>query len=234
MNGIEKEGGTPDCSAHNFPSIQSSGGDTSRQDGNEDFAFRPLYQDADAASGGQIRAFKNKGGPGGNIAIEDVKGESYKRGFEAGKSEACNIVQQELDGPIRQFRDATHHYQDCYAQITETFSDPIVRLTLAIARNILGPQFELDLERHASICQHLQSYLKRHYRLSMILNPDDFKSMSGIMACEDPQWHQSAALRVTSDAATPKGKIEIDSVETIPDSLKDNFNREIDVLLNDR
>ncbi len=231
MSGVEKENGTGMNSTHCFPSIQPSAGDDSDQGATADFAFRPLYQNPTSIKDSHPADYRNNHNLSENIPLKEDKGESFNKGFEAGKAEACKIVQQELDVPIRQFRNETHCYQDAYTRITEPYSDHIVQLAMAIAKNILGSHVELNIERLEPISRHLQSYLGRHYRLNMKLNHYDFKSMSDIMACEDPLWHQSTALHITGDESTPKGQIDGDPLEAACENPKEDFFGELEALL---
>jgi flagellar biosynthesis/type III secretory pathway protein FliH len=235
MNKDEKVGRTENHSAHQFPSIQPALEDPSSPNSNANFSFRPLYQSVDDSSGGHSAEFSNRGVQNSRSPIEKIKEDCYKRGFETGKAEACQMARQELDGPIGQFKTETLHYQDCFAQITETYSDHIVRLTMSIVKSILGPDIEFDMDRQKQLHRKLRQLLQRQYQLVMKVKRDDLKTLSDIMACEDPHWHQSQAMQIVDGAdTTSNGRIEADRAGTALERLQNNFSRQFQALLMDR
>jgi hypothetical protein len=234
MNSSEKEGHTEQSSAHHFPSIQPSLEDPARPNSNPDFSFRPLYQGVEGSSGGHLTEFRHKRVQDGPKSIEQVGEDSYQKGFEAGKAEACHRVQQELDGPIERLKTETLHYQDSFTQITKAYSDQIVQLTLAIAKSILGPDIEFDTTRQEEMRRQLRDLLNRQYQLVMKVTGDDLKTLSEIMACEDPHWYQSHAMRIISGADTLEGGRTADSAEATGERLKANFSQEFETPLMDR
>jgi hypothetical protein len=224
MNRVEKESRPENIDTHCFPSIQKSSGKISKSDGQTSQSFRPLYQSAGGTTGDRPIDFSNKEVSDGTNPLEKAKDKSYKRGFEAGKAEGCKIVQRELGAPIAQFRDENGLLTEHYTQITDTYSDEIANLALAIAQRVLGGPLDLKLERLEQIRRQLRSFLKAQYQLSVKMNGDDFKALSEAMACSDPQWNRSAALNILEDADTRMGEIGLENPEAYSGNLRDKFN----------
>jgi hypothetical protein len=231
MNRVEKQSRLENLNTHCFPSIQYSSGNISKRDGEASQSFRPLFQSTGGTTVRHPIDFRNKKASDGANSLEEAKGKSYNRGFEAGKAEGCKIVQQELGAPITQFRNENDLFLECYTRITDTYSDEIVNLALAIAQRVLGDPPGLNLERLEQIRRQLKSFLKAQYQLSVKLNCDDLKALSETMVCNDPQWNQSAALNIIGDADIQKGEIYLENPEESSDSLPDKFNREFDGML---
>ena len=231
MNRVEKERHQENINTHCFPSIQISSGNISNCDHEASQSFRPLYQSTGGTTGGHPIDFRDKKRSDGTNPLEEAKGKSYNRGFEAGKAEGCKIVQQELGAPITQFRNENDLFLEYYTRITDTYSDEIVNLALAIAQRVLGDPPGLNLERLEQIRRQLKSFLKAQYQLSVKLNCDDLKALSETMECNDPQWNQSAALNIIGDADIQKGEMHLENPEESSDSLQDKFNREFIGLL---
>ncbi|MGD8837284.1 MAG: FliH/SctL family protein [Desulfobacteraceae bacterium] len=224
MNRVEKESCPENFNTHCFPSIQKSSGNISKRDGEASRSFRPLYQCAGGTTGGRPIDFSNKEGSDGTNPLEKAKDKSYKRGFEAGKAQGCKIVQRELGAPIAQFKDENDLFIEHYTQITDTYSDEIANLALAIAQKVLRGPLGLKLERLEQIRRQLRSFLKAQYQLSVKLNGNDFKALSETMACSDPQWNRSTALNILGDADTRMGKIDVENPEDSSGSIQDKFD----------
>lgn len=231
MQRAEKDNGSANFASHCFPSIHEASRRSCAQHHEACHSFRPLYQ---FPNGKSVKGSGDTGddhSSSGHPTIEEIRKKSFNKGFEAGKAEACKIVQKELDTPIRQFLDETDRYTHCFTQITDSHSNQIVRLALAVAKRVLGDAFQLDPDRHESMCRQMHSFLTRQYQLNVKFNCEDTQSLNELLVCVNPRWNQSPALNVASDVETQKGRINLIKAEETYDTSEGKFNQKIEEIL---
>lgn len=227
MQRAQKASGSADQNSHCFPSIEKSLEKTSGQSSGACDAFRPLFQSQSDASG--------KGTPGAEKddpdTLEQIREKRFSEGLEAGNIEACRIVERELDAPIRHFLNQNDEFSNSFDKITETYSDHILELALAITQKIIGDPSRLNAACLEPMRRQLQNCLKQHYQLSVHFNSDDIESLTGLLECVRPRWNRSAALNISSDTEIPQGRMQLENAEETFDALKERFIRKFEEMI---
>lgn len=228
MQRAEKQVESDHRNAHSFPSIEKSLEKASCQNHSGCNSFRPLFQFHDDANGKGAHDTGNHSTAGdGPDTLEQIREKRFSEGLEAGKAEACKIVQNDLEAPVHQFLNENDRYSNCFDQITSNYSDHIVGLALAISRKIVGDHSQLNREHLEPISHQLHTLLKEQYRLSAKFNHDDIESLTELLACVRPQWKQSDALDITGDAETCNGQVQFENSDASIETVKDKFKQKV-------
>ena len=232
MQSVEKQVESDHRNAHSFPSIEKSLEKASCQNNSGCNSFRPMFQFHDDATGKSAHDAGNHCTTGdGPDALEQIREKRFLEGLEAGKAEACKIIQNELETPVHQFLNENDRYFNCFDQITSNYSDHIVGLALAISRKIVGDHCQLNGDHLESISHQLHTLLKKQYRLSAKFNRDDIESLTELLACVRPQWKQSDALDITGDDETRKGQVQFENSDASIETVKDKFKQKVEEIL---
>ena len=232
MQRVEKQGESDLHSSHCFPSIEKSLDKASGQSDATCNSFRPMFQFHDEASGeGSRDAGHHPHAGSGPDTLEQIRERRFLEGLEAGKADACKIVQKDLESPIHHFLSENDSYSNCFTQITSNYSDQIVGLAVAIAKKIVGEHSRLSREHLEPISHQLHTLLKEQYRLSAKFNPNDIESLTELLACVRPQWKQSDALDISGDDETLKGQVQLKNADATIESVKDSLKQKVEEIL---
>lgn len=232
MQRVEKRGESNHLNSHCFPSIEKSIDKASGQNDAACNSFRPMFQFHDEASGGGAHDTGNHRKSGnGRDTLEQIREKRFLEGLEAGKTDACKIVQKDLETPVHQFLNENDLYSNCFSQITSHYSNHIVGLALAIAKKIIGDHAHLNGEHLEPISLQLHTLLKEQYRLSAKFNPNDIQALTDLLACVRPQWKRSDALDISSDNETHKGQVQLDNADASIETMKATFKQKIEEIL---
>lgn len=221
MQRAEKQGETDQNNSHCFPSIEKA----CDQNDESCNSFRPMFQPQDKVSGNHNAA------GGGHETLEQIRKKRFVEGLEAGKAEACKIVQKELESPIHQFLNENDRYSDCFSHITNNYSNHIVELALTIVKKILGDPTQVQSEHLEPISQQLQLMLTEQYRLSAKFNHDDIEALTEVLACVRPQWKQADALDIMGDDETRQGQMILGHPDESIEIESDKFKQKVEQIL---
>jgi hypothetical protein len=231
MVSVEKEGAAMNGTSHCFPSIKRDEIPELKDSGDACRLFRPIYQTpSHKQSSSPTNACDDHDN---NKALEQIREKSFKKGYDAGCRDACNIAHQTLAPTLNAFWEAFGSYSNGFTKVTDNASNYIISLALTIAEKILNHQLELDIHRLGSISREFESVLKQTFQLTIELNTEDLQTLSELLDCDHPDWKRkhSAAINITGKNDIGKGNIQPKPSYQNVDSLKPKLLQHIDDVL---
>jgi hypothetical protein len=150
-----------------------------------------------------------------NCAGEDRDSEDIARrkgfelGFDAGKLDACSLVQEELAPQIRSFADAFNTWNAIMMRVEEKSNHQILKMAVAIAEKILGAPPQCCPGSFESLETDLKVRVRKAYQLEFKLNPTDMDALSRLLACENVHWEQWEYIKATGDAEIKRGVLQV-------------------------
>lgn len=215
--------------SHCFPSIKRGEIPESKDSGDACRLFRPIYQ---TPSRERSSSLTNACDDHDNSkALEEIREKSFKKGYDAGCRDACNLAHQALAPTLNEFWEAFGSYSNCFTKVTDNYSNYILSLALAIAKKILNHHLELDSDRLGSISREFESLLKQTFQLSIEFNKEDLQALSQLLECDHPDWKHSAAVNIIGKNDIRKGRIQPKPLNQNVDSLKPKLLQHIDDVL---
>lgn len=192
--------------SHCFPSIKRGEIPESKDGDDACRLFRPIYQTpSHMRSSGSTNACDDHDN---SKALEEIREESFKKGYDAGSRDACNLAHQALAPTLNAFWEAFGSYSTCFTKVTDNYSNHTISLALAIAKKILNKNLELDIDRFGSISREFELLLKQTFQLAIEFNKEDLQTLSHLFDSDHPDWKHSAAINIIGKKDIQKGRIQ--------------------------
>jgi hypothetical protein len=196
--------------SHSFPSLND--GLISKSSLSDDSCniFKPLFRDAC-----QYSTLSPQQGLESSQAInardseDQVRQKGLKRGFEAGRQDACSLARQELTPEIKTFAIALGHLSESLIRIEKTSCQKILETALSIADKILGGAPDVNAEALSTLKVELKGHMVRSYQLQLMLNCEDMEALSEFMSCENPQWQECDYIKLDSSTQVQRGALRM-------------------------
>jgi hypothetical protein len=172
--------------------------------------FKPLFN----ASPTQGNPSPHKG-LGANCAGEDresedmVRRKSFELGLDAGKLDACSLVQEKLAPQIRSFADAFNTWNAIMTRVEEESNLQILKIAVAVAEKILGTPPQCCPSSLESLKTDLKVRARKAYQLELNLNPRDIDALSRLLSCENVHWEQWEYIKAIGDAEVKRGGVQV-------------------------
>ncbi|MGD9365258.1 MAG: FliH/SctL family protein [Desulfobacteraceae bacterium] len=215
--------------SHCFPIINTDEIPEPKDRGDACHLFRPIYRTpSHKRSSGPTNACDDHDG---SKALEEIREKNFKKGYEAGCRDACNLAHQELAPTLNAFWEVLGSYSTCFTKVTDNYSNYILSLALAIAKKILNNHLELDSDRLGSISREFESLLKQTFQLGIEFNREDLQSLSERLDCDHPDWKHSAAINIIGKNDIRKGRLQTKTSNQNVDGLKSKLLQHIDDVL---
>lgn len=162
---------------------------------------------------------------------DNARRKGFDRGFDAGKQEACSLVQAEMAPQIKSFVDAFSHWNASMVRTEELSNHQILKMAVAIAERILGTPPQSCSGKLESLEGEIKARMREAYQLEVMLNPGDMNALSGSMSCESVQWEQWDYITATGDADVQAGELVVAGTRTF--SADDGILRSLDASLSE-
>lgn len=178
---------------HSFPALHSTSENAPRQDDR----FRPLFHTPAGISNTENDSPPDgmKGGDDSNPLADALK-ESYERGIEEGRKDACSLAQQELEPSLQGFFNRLNAFKDHFGQFTHNQAVHIIALAFSIACKISGRRTLPEDDALLSVQEELDAGLRRHHQLELQFNKNDLKELADLMHCRSTDIDDSGVVRI--------------------------------------
>ena len=196
--------------SHSFPSLNDGLICKSSLSDDSCNIFKPLFRDAS-----HHNTLSPQQGLGASQAInardseDQVRQKGLKRGFEAGRKDACSLARQEIVPEIKTFAMAFGHLSEGLIRIEKTSCQKILETALSIADKILGGAPDVSSEALSTLKVELKGHMVRSYQLQLLLNCEDMQALSEFMSCENPQWQECEYLKLDSSTQVQRGALQV-------------------------
>jgi hypothetical protein len=222
--------------SHAFPLLKNNAViEPTGSSGESDDCFKPLYHPS--AIDGNLSVDRGVGVccPGEERNSEkNARQESFERGFEAGKHDACSLVQEETAPQIKLFADAFSLWNALMIRVEEKSNLQIFKMAVAVAEKILGSPPQYCTGRLESLKADLTTRMRKAYQLEFKLNPKDRDALSRMIACENVQWEQWEYITATGDADVHKGALLVEpGPQTLSADADDGILRSLNTALSE-
>jgi len=195
--------------SHSFPSLNDGLICKSNASDNSCSIFKPLFGDACRHS--TLSPQRGLGASQANDAQQDpedqIRQEGFKRGFEAGRQDACCLTRQEIVPEIKTFAIAFDQLNEALVRIEKISCQKILETALSVAEKILGSAPSFDAEALCSLNVDLKGHMVSSYQLKFRLSCEDMDVLSELMTCENPHWLDCDYIKVDGDPQVQRGSV---------------------------
>jgi hypothetical protein len=227
MSRVKKQGRSSVYQSHLFPNIEEKSGNQSQKRDAGCDRFRPLFQNPSNHS--NLHADDPSGTHDDPVAEAQMK--SFERGVEAGKSDASDMAQKELEPLLKRFVEEIESFCACFDQATHNYATHIVELSVAIAEKIMGCRSHPIYEELDPVRVELESFLKQDYQLTLPFHSQERKMLYDFMKCQNLQLGNCEAVQMMDEDQIQKPPSQEGVSEDILDSSKDRFIQKIEDIL---
>ena len=217
--------------SHCFPLLNDTLVDPAGSSGDSVGTFKPLFNSStidekmSACSGIGVSC------PDEDQNTEDtVRQKGYERGFDAGKQDACSLVQEEAAPQIKSFSEAFSLWNANMMRAEEEACLHILKMSAAIAEKILGAPPQCCTDKLESVKADLSARMRKAYQLELKLNPKDMDTLSGMIGCGNVHWEHWEYITATRDTDVQTGSLSVAS-DTQGLSVDDGILRALDASL---
>jgi hypothetical protein len=189
--------------SHAFPVLKNNASPGPSSD-----CFKPLFDNS--GINGSISPAEGIGVPrsGRDGNSEDcIRQKGFDRGFDAGRQDACSLVQKQTAPQIKSFADALSLWNAIMMRVEEKSNLQILKMAVAIAEKILGSPPQCGTGKLESLRDELTARMRKAYRLEFKLNPSDMDALTGLMTCEKVHLEQWDYIAATGDTDVQRGAL---------------------------
>jgi len=141
------------------------------------------------------------------IDLEALQQEAYLQGFENGKQEAIQAVQQELNALRQNLASVVQRIPEAVNEGIAQTEPQLVEMTLALARRIIQQEGEQNREIIKRVLQAAMEEVKNQTMIAIHLNPADLQEV-------EPQFADGRVELIPDATIQPGGcRIETDMGE---------------------
>lgn len=142
-------------------------------------------------------------------AEDSARRNGFERGFDEGKQDACDLIQEEMAPQIKSFADALSLWNAIMMRVEDKSNLQILKMAVAIAEKILGAPPQCRTGGLESLKSDLTARMRKAYQLEFKLNPKDLDSLSDFLTSESVHWGQWDYIAVTGDAEVQRGSLRL-------------------------
>lgn len=209
--------------SHSFPSLDHSAIGKPGDSAEGCDIFKPLYKEACFTED-----LPSPQAQGSSVVEETRDAEErsvqigFKRGFEAGRQDACTLARQEIIPEIESFALALQQLNASLHRIEDLSCDKMLKMALSAAEKVLGMAPNIGTQALEGFRTELKQFLTRSYQLNLTFNGQDMDTISEYVREQIPHWQDGDHIKMDSQDqlaanglhAEPGGHL-IDSEDTL-------------------
>ncbi len=200
-------------SSHCFPVLQDAVLSKNSKEGEPSDIFEPLFGCKSANSNFSRSNTDRDKTEDHTETVKQARQKNFQCGHEAGQQDACRIAQDNLSPGLQDLIQTMSCLGEYQQQVSELTSKQILRLALVISEQILGTSSHLDMSDLDGVRACIEDSINQAYQLNLKFNPEDLKTLSGIMECEGLGWPQHTAINIQSDETFKSGALQGECIE---------------------
>lgn len=194
---------------HSFPSIDDRTNCKTNDSADGSDVFRPLYQDDVPAKDLPAQFGLSKAsGQENRDAEEEVFQNGHKKGLEAGRQNACALIEQEIVPEIETFAVAFQQLNEDLRRIEDQTCQKILELSIAAAAKILSAAPNIGPQALSGLKTELKQFLANSYKLKLMLNDQDMNALSECFCHKFPNWKDCDRIILDGQGQIPAGEMQ--------------------------
>ncbi len=150
--------------------------------------------------------------PGGNSSnglprshTMEVEKEAFEKGYDEGSQIGKQMGEQMMETAVKRYEQAIVDVAISHRKLVESMERETVKLSLEIARNILGREVSTDPDVVAALVSLALKRLQGHHEIVLKVSPDDFERIRSAIEPVD------SAVRVEQVSSLERGDFVLDT-----------------------